>query len=113
MLNLSICKSNKSKHGVISSLTSFRETMERSMDFILVPPKTQKGNGYIFFVVYIFSKMAHFIPFKKYNDASHVANLFFKEVVRLHGLPKIIFKIMILILLGIFGRFYGRYWIQN
>ncbi|RDX73256.1 hypothetical protein CR513_47169, partial [Mucuna pruriens] len=69
-----VCRSEKSKvspHGFYTPLS--------------IPISLWCGHFYGFCL-----RIIHFIPYHKIDDACHVVNLFFREVARLHGLPKTI-----------------------
>jgi hypothetical protein len=83
-------KSRRNSHGRYMTLPVLSVPWKNiSINFVLELPRTKRRNS-IFVVVDSFSKMAHFIPCHKSDNASHVANLFFTEIVHLHGVPNTI-----------------------
>jgi len=83
--NCNICKKVKSKvllNGLYTHLLVPNvPCQDISMDFLLGFPISRNGHYSLFVVMDRFSKVAHFIPCHKVDDACLIANLFFKEVV--------------------------------
>jgi hypothetical protein len=60
------------------------------LDFIIGLPKTHKQNDSIMAVIDKLSNSAHFIPVKSTLKAINIAEIFMKEIFRLHGIPKMV-----------------------
>lgn len=72
------------------------------MDFITGLPKAQ-GSDNIYVVVDRLTKYAHFFPITTAYSVAQVADLFFREVFRLHGLRRSIVSDRV-------NRFMGHFW---
>ena len=60
------------------------------MDFITKFLETRLQNDVIMVVVDSLTKEAHFILVKTTHKEANIANIYMKEVARLHGIPKAI-----------------------
>ena len=61
-----------------------------SMDFMIVLPMTMRQHDSIMVVVEKLTKESHFILVNSTYKADSIANIFMKEIFRLHGLPEAI-----------------------
>jgi hypothetical protein len=58
------------------------------MDFIVGLPTMQRGFDSIWVIVDHLTKSAHFIPVKSNYHPHQYADIYFQQVVHLHGVPK-------------------------
>ena len=57
------------------------------MDFVIRLPITLGGNNAIWVIVDQLTKSAHFLPMKVNFSMDHLASIYVKEIVRMHGVP--------------------------
>ena len=80
-----------SQHGLLQPLPTPSKPWEVvGIDFVTGLPHIKHGHDAIMVVVDHLTKMAHAIPCRKSITAQETAQLFVKEIFRLHGLPTVI-----------------------
>jgi hypothetical protein len=63
---------------------------EISMDFIVGLPPTIQNHNSIWVIVDLLTKSAHFIPIRVDYRSTNYAELYFNQIVWLHGIPRTI-----------------------
>jgi hypothetical protein len=61
-----------------------------TMDFITKFPRTTRKNDTIMVVVDKLTKASHFVPVKMTHTTTNIAEIYMREIARLHGIPKTI-----------------------
>jgi len=112
----SICHIAKSQfHQVLYAPLSIplRPWEDISVDFVVALPRTQRGKDSIMVVVDRFTNMTHFVACHKADDASHIVELYLREIIRLHGIPKTIVSDRTFSFCLFFGEAYVIYWVPS
>jgi hypothetical protein len=73
------------------------------MDFVVCLPRASSGQYAIWVIVDRLTKSAHFIPYKISDSMQKMAELYIREIVRLHGVPNSIVS-------GRDPRFTSKFW---
>jgi transposase InsO family protein len=87
------CQQTKAEHqkpaGLLQPLLVPKCKWEEiGMDFVIRLPRTQKGNDSIWVIIDRLTKVAHFIPVKTTFGGATLVQIYLKEIVRLHGIPR-------------------------
>ena len=59
-----------------------------TIDFITKLPRSNRKHDSIMVVVDKLTKAAHFVPVKSTHKAANIAEIYMREIARLHGIPK-------------------------
>ncbi|KAI0493363.1 hypothetical protein KFK09_023479 [Dendrobium nobile] len=102
------CQLVKAEHqrpgGLLQSLPIPEWKWEEvTMDFAMGFPRSRQGHDAIWVVVDRLTKSAHFLPIRQTDSVDRLAQIYVKEIVRLHGVPRVIVS-------DRDGRFTSRLW---
>jgi hypothetical protein len=82
---------NRHPSGVLEPLPIPKKKWEViTMDFIIGLPRTDKQHDSIMVVVDKLTKNTHFVDVKTTHTTTNIAEIFMKEIARLHGIPRTI-----------------------
>ena len=87
------CQQVKAKHQQLAGLLQPLEIPEWkwdqvTIDFVTGLPRTSNNHDSVWVVVDRLTKSAHFIPVRVTYSMDQLAELYVKEIVRLHGVPQ-------------------------
>ena len=103
-----VCQRVKAEHqipsGLLQPIRILKWKWDRiTMDFMVGLPLTGRKHDSVWVVVDRLTKLAHFLPIRIDYSLDKLADLYIKEIVRLHGIP-------VSIILDRYPRFTSRFW---
>ena len=86
------CQQMKAEHqrpaGLLQPLPIAKWKWEYvTVDFVVGLPRTQRGSDANWVVIDRLTKSDHFIPMRVRDSVDHLADLYIRDIVRLHGVP--------------------------